>query len=75
MTLACVITVCLCALVAQQASHDHAEEMQGGLERMDELEDRLEVLERSRDAHFDPAAFEDLRTKVETLRLGQGLKR
>lgn len=71
----CVSILCLTLLAAQMAYHDHKTVMESGKSRIDELETRLSELERKSEQKYDHAAFEDLRGKVEGLRLAQGFKR
>ena len=76
MTLAlCVGIVCLTALIAQHFHHSHQRDMQAERSLLHKVEQRVSAIERKGSERFDPAAFEDLMTKVEALRVAQGFKR
>lgn len=69
-----VLIVCAALLLAQYSSQEHEQAMQAGFSRLDKIETRLSEIERRKPEQFDSAAFDDIKNKVETLRIAQGLK-
>lgn len=69
-----IALICITSLVAQYQANIHRESIRAGRGRIQELERRIAALEALRKQEFDPAAFEDLKGKVEALRLVQGLR-
>lgn len=61
-----LVIVCTAALIAQ-----YRHQVYMGMR----LEDRIACLEKRAADLFDAKAFADLQSKVEALRLGQGLRR
>lgn len=61
-------------LFAQFRAHRHTIELRGNVSAFDALSARVSGLEELRHQQFDQAAFDDLKTKVEALRFGQGLR-
>lgn len=74
MTLACVVAICATALIAIHQWQKHEIEMVTGMSHLKGVQVRLASLESARAIQYDHAAFEDLKTKVEALRLAQGLR-
>lgn len=74
--IAIAITVILvgAALFAQNQAHNHQRSLRWDRSLVTNLRERVCILESARAQHFDPAAFEDLKNKVETLRFGNGLR-
>lgn len=72
--IAAVVIVCASALVGLHMQHLHAQTMAGDAEELKRLGDRLLLVESQGKQKYDHAAFEDLKSKVEALRLAQGLK-
>ena len=70
----CVIIVCLTALVWQAKQNQHVIQVKGQAELISALSDRVSALEQQRASHYDHAAFEDLKSKVEAMRIVQGMK-
>jgi hypothetical protein len=70
----CVVLICITVLWYQHAGHEHARAMQGEARLLHQLETRLVALERARRDEFDPKAFDDLKAKVEAMRVAQGLR-
>lgn len=70
-----VAIVCLTLLLVQQSHQKHQQDMRVGLSSVDVLLARMASLEQAKATQYSHAAFEDLKTKVESLRLAQGLKR
>lgn len=64
-TLGGITIVCVFFLIFQYRQHLHE-----GLR----LEPRIEALEKRQSDAFDPKAFAELQTKVESLRIGQGIR-
>ena len=71
----------LCALIlsgtyllAQRQEHRHLLAVARASTHATALERRLAALETARTSQFDQAAFEELKTKVESLRVGQGIR-
>lgn len=68
------ILICGTFLVAQHQEHKQARRKLWDAKMCNELIQRLEALEDARVSQYDPAAFNDLRDKVEALRMAQGLR-
>lgn len=71
----CILAICLTLLLAQHRSQQHARVMQAEERLLHKIETRVSALERMKQESYSHAAFEDLKSKVEALRLAQGLKR
>lgn len=69
-----LLIVCAAALLAQYRAQEHEITLRGRYNDLDALDSRISALEEAKSSQFDPKAFEDLKTKVEALRISQGLK-
>lgn len=67
-----VSIVCMTAIVALRMHQEHELTLKAGHSRLDQLEKRVSDVEHS---HFDLSAFNDLQSKVEAMRLAQGIRR
>lgn len=65
---------CLCALFAQYRDQVHQIRMKGDAGQFEAVLKRLAAVESRQPAQFDQAAFDDLKAKVESLRLSQGIR-
>lgn len=65
-TLGSILIVCAFLLIGQYRHHVHE-----GLH----LEDRIKALEARQADSFDPKAFAELQSKVEAMRIAQGMRR
>ncbi len=74
-TVACVFIAACAVLALQWRDHIHQRVMLAEGRLLYKVEARVSALERKKPAEFDAKAFEDLKGKVEALRLAQGLKR
>lgn len=71
----CLFIFCTTFLYAQHQQHAHERLTRFETHRLSLLTDRVSALEDAQSDHFDAKAFEDLRSKVEALRIAQGLRR
>lgn len=69
-----VVVVCMTAVWCQHAEHKHERMMRGDGQAIQALTDRVTSLELKAQASFDPKAFEELKDKVDTMRVAQGLR-
>lgn len=74
--IAIAITVILAgsSLFAQHQAHQNRRDMRWDRSLVTNLRERICILESERARHFDAAAFEDLKNKVEAMRFGNGLR-
>jgi hypothetical protein len=70
-----LIVVSIAGLIAQWRSQQHEHAMTYGEGLLHRVEQRVSELERRKAQDFNRAEFEELKSKVEALRIGQGLKR
>lgn len=68
----CLIAVCGSALFAQWRAQEHELKQSGYQSLLHKVEERVSLLE-SRKTDFDSAAFEDLKNKVEVMKMAHGL--
>jgi hypothetical protein len=69
-----IIIMCLTALVYQRQKHVHELDLNFHKKDLDSLVARIEQLEVIRTQEVDQRAFQELQSKVDALRLAQGLK-
>jgi hypothetical protein len=71
-----LVTLMICAslLFAQYRHHEHESILKAGHTRLDKLEIRLANMEIKKNDAFNKAEFEELKTKVEALRIASGLR-
>ena len=70
----CVAIVCVSLLIAQHFDHKHKHQTTADTGRLEEINKRLAALEGKEAKAFDQAAFDDLKSKVEALRIAQGMR-
>lgn len=70
----CVAIICLAALYAQYRAQEHERTMQADLGAVQSLASRVDALEARQVFQFDPKAFDELKSTVDTLRIAQGLR-
>lgn len=70
-----VLMVCVTLLIAQDRAQKHERMNSSELSVLSGLMGRIAALEAARAESYDPAAFEELKSKVEALRIAQGFKR
>ncbi len=68
------LAICFTCIVAQLLHQRHQRNTQTDSERLELIEGRVCELEAARKTAFDSVAFEEIKTKVEALRIGQGLR-
>ena len=74
MILGMVALICASVLFAQYRHQLHASYTDKESNYIAELDLRISALEKQSKEKFDAAAFDDLKSKVEALRLAQGLR-
>lgn len=69
-----ILIVCLSALLWQARAQAHETNMRASESRIHGIESRLSVLEKQHAQAYDHAAFEELKSRVEGMRIAQGLR-
>lgn len=70
-----VAIICATGLIAQFRHQGHQRDMQAEGSLLHKVEARVSALERMQASKYDHAAFEDLKSKVEAMRIAQGMRR
>jgi hypothetical protein len=70
----CILILAAAGLFAQHRAQVHALNVKSYGEEVHHLYDRVITLERAQTTKYDHAAFEDLKGKVEAMRIAKGLK-
>lgn len=69
-----IALICAALLFAQRQEHGHQRALKFDAQVVSDLMARVTALETAKLVQFDPVAFEDLKNKVESFRLAQGLR-
>lgn len=72
-TIAAITLILAACLFAQWRAQKHELAVRGNRAWQVNLAQRLTMLEQKASESYDPAAFEDLKNKVEALRLAKGM--
>ena len=75
MIIAATFFICLTILTLQHQHHEHQRVMQAEHNLLHKVEERVSALERRKQSEYSHEAFEDLKSKVDALRIAQGLRR
>ncbi len=74
MTLLYLVIVCLTILFVQGQHYSNQNIRESEWDVLANLEDRIVKLEHSQRSEYNAAAFEELKSKVDALRIAQGFK-
>lgn len=69
-----ILIVCICVLVYQARQQFHERMMKADLSEIEKLTHRVEAIEQAKKVQYDHQAFEELKSKVESVRISMGLK-